>query len=52
MDAQVEAEVKQQSLLFFNEKPVFLTVNIGTIPIMTLLGSFLLLFYNVKLYIF
>ena len=48
MDAQVEAEVKPQSLLSFKEKPAFLTVNIGNIPIMTLLGSFLLLFYNVK----
>ena len=46
MDAQVEAEIKQQSLLSFREKLAFFTVNIGNIPIMTLLGSFLLLFYT------
>jgi sugar (glycoside-pentoside-hexuronide) transporter len=46
MDAQAEVEIKQQSLLSFKEKLAFFTVNIGNIPIMTLLGSFLLLFYT------
>ncbi len=46
MDIQVEQEIKQQSLLSFKEKLAFFTVNIGNIPIMTLLGAFLLLFYT------
>jgi GPH family glycoside/pentoside/hexuronide:cation symporter/glucuronide carrier protein len=46
MDAQAEVEIRQQSLLSFKEKLAFFTVNIGNIPIMTLLGSFLLIFYT------
>jgi GPH family glycoside/pentoside/hexuronide:cation symporter/glucuronide carrier protein len=41
------SQIEQESLLSLKEKLGFIAVNLGNIPIMTLMGVYLLYFYNV-----
>ncbi|MHA1673712.1 MAG: MFS transporter [Promethearchaeota archaeon] len=47
MENNVDSQIEQESLLTLKEKFSFAAVNPGNIPIMTLMGMFLLYFYNV-----